>query len=91
MAALRRWVARLAAAAPRLVAADAELRAAVISAVGDRSLDGAAYPPEKQRRSYGIPKPGGRHRAMPDVEVTAQVLIRLLGDGCAAGRCEHAA
>ncbi|MFJ4759104.1 MULTISPECIES: hypothetical protein [Streptomyces] len=49
--------------------------AAVISAVGGRSLDGAAYPPEKQRRIYGIPKPGGRHRAMPDVEVTAQVLI----------------
>lgn len=49
--------------------------AAVISAVGGRSLDGAAYPPEKQRRIYGIPMPGGRHRAMPDVEVTAQVLI----------------
>ncbi|MFI9801802.1 MULTISPECIES: hypothetical protein [unclassified Streptomyces] len=86
----RRLLAEL-PAAPRLVAADAELRAAVISAVGGRSLDGAAYPPEKQRRSYGIPKPGGRHRAMPDVEVTAQVLIRLLDDGCATGRCEHAA
>ncbi|MEU5257118.1 3'-5' exonuclease [Streptomyces longwoodensis] len=35
---------------------------------------------------YGIPRPAGRHRAMPDVEVTAQVLIRLLDDGCAAGR-----
>jgi DNA polymerase-3 subunit epsilon len=35
---------------------------------------------------YGIPKPADRHRAMPDVEVTAQVLARLLADGCAAGR-----
>ncbi|MGC5000736.1 3'-5' exonuclease [Streptomyces sp. DT195] len=35
---------------------------------------------------YGIPQPAGRHRAMPDVEVTAQVLVRLLEDGCADGR-----
>ncbi|MFF5434853.1 PolC-type DNA polymerase III [Streptomyces griseofuscus] len=35
---------------------------------------------------YGIPKPAGRHRAMPDVEVAAQVLARLLDDGCADGR-----
>ncbi|MFF0413448.1 PolC-type DNA polymerase III [Kitasatospora sp. NPDC004745] len=35
---------------------------------------------------YGIPRPADRHRAMPDVEVTAQVLARLLADGCAAGR-----
>ena len=35
---------------------------------------------------YGIPKPAGRHRAMPDVEVTTQVLVRLLDDGCADGR-----
>ncbi|MGW5932141.1 3'-5' exonuclease [Streptomyces anulatus] len=35
---------------------------------------------------YGIPKPAGRHRAMPDVEVTAQVLTRLLDDGGAGGR-----
>ncbi|MEV5279771.1 3'-5' exonuclease [Streptomyces sp. NPDC052811] len=35
---------------------------------------------------YGIPMPAGRHRAMPDVEVTAQVLARLLDDGCADGR-----
>ncbi|MFD0396495.1 PolC-type DNA polymerase III [Kitasatospora sp. NPDC127121] len=35
---------------------------------------------------YGIRKPAGRHRAMPDAEVTAQVLSRLLTDGCAAGR-----
>ncbi|GHG13053.1 PolC-type DNA polymerase III [Streptomyces filamentosus] len=30
---------------------------------------------------YGIPQPAGRHRAMPDVEATAQVLVRLLRDG----------
>ncbi|MEU2232567.1 3'-5' exonuclease [Streptomyces vietnamensis] len=30
---------------------------------------------------YGIPQPASRHRAMPDVEATAQVLIRLLKDG----------
>ncbi|WP_345709491.1 3'-5' exonuclease [Kitasatospora paranensis] len=35
---------------------------------------------------YGIPRPADRHRAMPDVEVTVQVLARLLADGCAAGR-----
>ncbi|MFE5592918.1 PolC-type DNA polymerase III [Streptomyces sp. NPDC056549] len=35
---------------------------------------------------YGILKPAGRHRAMPDVEVTAQLLARLLDDGCADGR-----
>ncbi|MER7766749.1 3'-5' exonuclease [Kitasatospora sp. NPDC096140] len=35
---------------------------------------------------YGIPRPVGRHRAMPDVEVTARVLARLLSDGCTAGR-----
>ncbi|MGW5927709.1 3'-5' exonuclease [Streptomyces anulatus] len=35
---------------------------------------------------YGIPKPAGRHRAMPDVEVTAQVLARLFDEGCADGQ-----
>lgn len=35
---------------------------------------------------YGIAKPAGRHRAMPDVEVTAQVLTRLLEEGCVGGR-----
>ncbi|GGV08102.1 hypothetical protein GCM10010275_55370 [Streptomyces litmocidini] len=35
---------------------------------------------------YGIPQPAGRHRAMPDVEVTAQVLARLLEEECAGGR-----
>ncbi|GHG06065.1 PolC-type DNA polymerase III [Streptomyces filamentosus] len=35
---------------------------------------------------YGIPRPAGRHRAMPDVEVTAQLLVRLLADGERDGR-----
>ncbi|MEU4359966.1 methyltransferase, FxLD system [Streptomyces virginiae] len=46
VAALRGWVTALGAAAPRLVAADAELRAVVLTAVGGRSLHGATYPPE---------------------------------------------
>lgn len=29
----------------------------------------------------GIPRPAQRHRAMPDVEVTAQLLARLINDG----------
>ncbi|MEV8100198.1 3'-5' exonuclease [Streptomyces sp. TLI_235] len=35
---------------------------------------------------YGITRPADRHRAMPDVEVTAQLLARLLADEGAAGR-----
>ncbi len=35
---------------------------------------------------YDIPKPPDRHRAMPDVAVTAQTLARLPTDGCATGR-----
>ncbi|GLW55451.1 3'-5' exonuclease [Kitasatospora phosalacinea] len=35
---------------------------------------------------YGIARPADRHRAMPDVTVTAQLLERLLTDGCTAGR-----
>ncbi|WP_234348194.1 PolC-type DNA polymerase III [Kitasatospora sp. MY 5-36] len=35
---------------------------------------------------YGIPRPADRHRAMPDVQVTAQVLELLLAAGCATGR-----
>ncbi|MFI9210297.1 PolC-type DNA polymerase III [Streptomyces sp. NPDC053253] len=34
---------------------------------------------------YSIPRPVGRHRAMPDVEVTAQLLERLLEEGAAKG------
>jgi hypothetical protein len=55
------------------------LAKAVVPGLGSYGLDGLlGY--------YGIPKPAGRHRAMPDVEVTAQVLARLLDDGCAGGR-----
>jgi DNA polymerase III subunit epsilon len=36
-------------------------------------------------RYYGIPKPVERHRAMPDVEATAEVFRRLLADGARAG------
>jgi DNA polymerase III epsilon subunit-like protein len=31
-----------------------------------------------------IPRPAGRHRALPDVEITVAVLLRILDD--AAGR-----
>ncbi|MFI6883742.1 PolC-type DNA polymerase III [Streptosporangium canum] len=37
-------------------------------------------------RYLRIPPPHGRHRAMPDVEATAQVLRRILCDGSASGR-----
>ncbi|MFI2736870.1 phosphotransferase [Streptomyces sp. NPDC018711] len=50
--ALRSWVPSLGAAAPRLVAADASLRAVVLTAVGGRSLHGAVHPPETQRRIF---------------------------------------
>ncbi|MFJ3169191.1 PolC-type DNA polymerase III [Streptomyces roseus] len=36
-------------------------------------------------RYYGIAQPPGRHRAMPDVEVTADLFGRLLRDGAVAG------
>jgi Ser/Thr protein kinase RdoA (MazF antagonist) len=52
VAALRSWVPGLGAAAPRLVAADPGLRAVVLTAVGGRSLHGATYPPEQQRRIF---------------------------------------
>ncbi|MFF7449859.1 MULTISPECIES: exonuclease domain-containing protein [unclassified Streptomyces] len=55
------------------------LAKAAVPGLGSYGLDGLlGY--------YGIPKPAGRHRAMPDVEVTTQVLVRLLDDGCADGR-----
>ncbi|WP_327378790.1 phosphotransferase (plasmid) [Streptomyces sp. NBC_01216] len=52
VAALRGWVAGLGEAAPRLVAADADLRAVVLTVVGGRSLHGATYSPEQQRRIF---------------------------------------
>lgn len=50
--ALRGWVPALGPAAPRLVAADAQLRAVVLTAVGGRSLHGAGHPPEQQRHIF---------------------------------------
>ncbi|MFF8652587.1 phosphotransferase [Streptomyces huasconensis] len=52
VAALRGHAVSLGAAAPRLVAADAGLRAVVLTAVGGRSLHGVTYPPEQQRRIF---------------------------------------
>lgn len=51
-AAFRSWVPGLGAAAPRLVAADASLRAVVITAVPGRSLHGAVHTPAQQRRIF---------------------------------------
>ncbi|MYQ79855.1 MULTISPECIES: phosphotransferase [unclassified Streptomyces] len=50
--ALRGWVTALGEAAPRLVAADDTLRAVVLTAVGGRSLHGAALPPEQERTVF---------------------------------------
>ncbi|NUS88969.1 MAG: 3'-5' exonuclease, partial [Streptomyces sp.] len=55
------------------------LAKAVVPGLGSYGLDSLLG-------HYGIPKPAGRHRAMPDVEVTAQVLNRLVDYGYAAGR-----
>ncbi|MGQ4402659.1 exonuclease domain-containing protein [Streptomyces hayashii] len=51
------------------------LAKAVVPGIGAYGLDSPLD-------HYGIPKPAGRHRATPDVEVTAQVLIP---DSCATG------
>jgi 8-oxo-dGTP pyrophosphatase MutT (NUDIX family)/Ser/Thr protein kinase RdoA (MazF antagonist) len=52
VAALRSCAPSLGAAAPRLVAADAQRRAVVLTPVGGRSLHGATYAPEQQRRIF---------------------------------------
>ncbi|MET9550984.1 phosphotransferase [Streptomyces sp. NPDC006627] len=52
VAALRGWVPGIGPAAPRLVAADAQLRAVVLTTVGGRSLHGATYAPEQQRHIF---------------------------------------
>ncbi|WP_327740482.1 3'-5' exonuclease (plasmid) [Streptomyces nojiriensis] len=76
-------IARLADHCPGLAATPLldtlRLAKAVVPRLGSYALDSLLG-------HYGIPKPAGRHRAMPDVEITAQVLARLLDDGCAAGR-----
>jgi tRNA A-37 threonylcarbamoyl transferase component Bud32 len=50
--AYRSWVPRLGVATPRLVAADANLPAVVVTAVPGRCLHGAVHPPETQRRIF---------------------------------------
>lgn len=40
-----------------------------------------SYRLDELLRFYRIPRPAGRHRALPDTEVTAQVFRRLLQDG----------
>ncbi|MGW4694079.1 3'-5' exonuclease [Kitasatospora cineracea] len=55
------------------------LAKAVLPGLGSYSLDNLlSY--------FGIPRPVDRHRAMPDVAVTALLLEHLLAQGCAAGR-----
>lgn len=55
------------------------LAKAVVPGLGSYSLDNLlGY--------FGIPRPVDRHRAMPDVAVTALLLEHLLNEGCAAGR-----
>ncbi|MEV7775939.1 3'-5' exonuclease [Kitasatospora sp. NPDC086791] len=36
-------------------------------------------------RHHRLPTPPGRHRAMPDVEVTSEIFARVLADGARAG------
>jgi DNA polymerase III subunit epsilon len=45
----------------------------------------SSYRLDELLRYYGIGRPAGRHRAMPDVEVTAEVFRRLLADGAEFG------
>ncbi|MFF4344929.1 phosphotransferase [Kitasatospora sp. NPDC001540] len=52
VAAYRTWVPGLGAAAPRLVAADADLLAVVVTALPGTSLHGAVHPPGQQREIF---------------------------------------
>ncbi|MFD8478530.1 PolC-type DNA polymerase III [Kitasatospora sp. NPDC059673] len=76
-------IARQAAHCPRLAATPLldtiRLARALLPGLGSYRLDHLLA-------HYGIARPADRHRAMPDVTVTAQLLERLLTDGCAAGR-----
>lgn len=44
-----------------------------------------SYRLDELLRHYRIARPAGRHRAMPDVEVTSEVFRRLLADGARRG------
>nr|BEK71474.1 hypothetical protein KPHV_87010 [Kitasatospora purpeofusca] len=76
-------IARQAAHCPTLASTSLldtiRLAKALIPGLGSYSLDNLLA-------HYGIARPPDRHRAMPDVTVTALLLERLLADGCAAGR-----
>lgn len=52
VAALREWVPGLGGAGPRLVAADAGLRAVVLTAVEGRPLHGMVLPPDEERQVF---------------------------------------
>jgi tRNA A-37 threonylcarbamoyl transferase component Bud32 len=52
VAALREWVPGLGGAGPRLVAADATLRAVVLTAVDGRPLHGMVLPSDEERRVF---------------------------------------
>jgi DNA polymerase-3 subunit epsilon len=44
-----------------------------------------SYRLDEVLRHYRIPRPAGRHRAMPDAQVTGEVFGRLLADGARLG------
>ncbi len=44
-----------------------------------------SYRLDEVLRHYRIPRPAGRHRAMPDAEVTSEIFRRLLADGARLG------
>ncbi|MFE7393246.1 phosphotransferase [Streptomyces sp. NPDC057582] len=50
--ALRTWAGSLGAAAPRLVAADTELRAVVVTALRGRPMHGVVLAPEQEREAF---------------------------------------
>ncbi|SER89821.1 NUDIX domain-containing protein [Streptomyces qinglanensis] len=52
VAALRTWVPHLGVAAPKLVTADTQLRAVVVTAVPGRPLHGTGLSPKEQRRLF---------------------------------------
>lgn len=45
----------------------------------------SSYRLDEVLRHYRIPRPAGRHRAMPDAEVTTEIFRRLLADGARLG------
>ncbi|MFF4344930.1 PolC-type DNA polymerase III [Kitasatospora sp. NPDC001540] len=76
-------IARQAAHCPRLAATPLldtiRLAKALLPGLGSYRLDHLLA-------HHAIARPADRHRAMPDVTVTARLLERLLTDGCATNR-----